>query len=76
MSADRQKSELGGLGLLGIGIFNVLCIAAGLGIGWLVDRGTGSGPVFTVIGLFGGVVLGIAGSWLQFRQYLKSDGSG
>jgi len=76
MNADRQQSQLGALGLLGIGIFNVLCIGAGLGLGWLVDRGTGDSPVFTVVGLFGGVVLGVLGSWLQLRQYLKSDGSG
>ena len=75
MTTDRQRSTLGGFELLGIGIFNALCLAAGLGLGWFVDREIGSSPVCTVIGLFVGLGAGAVGTWMQLKRYIGDDRS-
>jgi hypothetical protein len=75
MTTDRQRSNLGGFELLGIGIFNALCLAAGLGLGWFADREIGSSPVCTVVGLFVGLGAGAVGTWMQLKRYIDVDRS-
>jgi hypothetical protein len=41
MTSDRPRADLGGFELLGLGIFNSLCLAAGLGLGWFAGLGAG-----------------------------------
>jgi F0F1-type ATP synthase assembly protein I len=75
MTSDRQRPELGGLELLGIGVFNALCVAAGLGLGWFADYEIGSKPLCTVAGLFAGLIAGVVGTWAQLKRYVDTDRS-
>lgn len=58
--------------LLGLGAAVAGTIVAGLGLGWLVDRLVGTGPVFLLLGLLLGVVVAVYYSFVQFRSYLKT----
>jgi F0F1-type ATP synthase assembly protein I len=40
-------------------------------VGWLVDRQLHTIPIFTVIGLVAGVVLGAAATYKEVRRYLR-----
>ena len=75
MTSDRPRADLGGFELLGLGIFNSLCLAAGLGLGWFADRQLGSSPVCTVIGLVAGLGAGVVGTWVQLKKYIDIDRS-
>jgi hypothetical protein len=75
MTSDRQPSELGGLELLGLGVFNALCVAAGLGLGWFADREIGSTPTCTIVGLLVGVLAGVVGTWVQLKRFFDADRS-
>ncbi len=58
--------------LLVMGIASGLMVAAGLVIGWLLDSGLDTSPIFVFVGL----VLGLAGAafytYFKFRTYLKN----
>jgi len=75
MSPDRRQSELGGLELLGLGVFNALCVAGGLGLGWFADREIGSHPIGTIVGLLAGLGAGVVGTWAQLKRYIDADRS-
>jgi hypothetical protein len=75
MTAERERPELGGLELLGIGAFDALCIAAGFGLGLFADREIGSSPVCTIIGLIAGLCAGVVGTWVQLKKYVEGDRS-
>lgn len=57
--------------LAGIGGFNAVCWLTGFGIGWLVDSQLHTAPVFIVIGLVAGVVLGALATYKEVRKYLN-----
>jgi F0F1-type ATP synthase assembly protein I len=75
MTTDRQRPALGGIELLGLGIFNGVCLAAGLALGWFADREFGSSPICTIIGLLAGLVAGVVGTWVQLKRYIDADRS-
>lgn len=56
--------------LLGLGTMSALFMAVGIGLGWLVDHWLHSTPLFTIIGVFVGLVIGGALSWGKIRMYL------
>ncbi|RTL65515.1 MAG: AtpZ/AtpI family protein [Pseudonocardiaceae bacterium] len=58
--------ELGDL--LSMGLTIALCVMAGFGLGWLVDRPFGTFPVFAFVGLFLGVA---AAAGLVYRQFKR-----
>jgi F0F1-type ATP synthase assembly protein I len=59
-----------GLGdLLSMGVTLALCVVAGFGLGWLVDRGTGTFPVFAMVGLLLGVVMASVYVYKLFKRY-------
>ncbi len=58
--------------LVGLGAFNVGCVVGGLALGWFVDDRVDSTPVFTLVGLAFGIALGVWGSWLRIRMFLRS----
>jgi F0F1-type ATP synthase assembly protein I len=59
-----------GLGdLLSMGVTLALCVAAGFGLGWLVDSATGTFPAFALIGLFVGVVMASLYVYKLFKRY-------
>ncbi|MHB2023959.1 MAG: AtpZ/AtpI family protein [Mycobacteriales bacterium] len=49
---------------------SALFMAVGIGLGWLVDHWLHSTPLFTIIGVFVGLVIGGALSWGKIRMYL------
>lgn len=57
-SSERRRR--GGVALVGIiGSYVALCIAVGLGLGWVLDRVLGTSPLF----LIAGVVIGFSFSF-------------
>ena len=59
--------ELGDL--LSMGVTLAICVLAGFGLGWLVDRATGTFPLIAMIGLALGVVLAALYVVKQFKRY-------
>jgi F0F1-type ATP synthase assembly protein I len=58
--------------LLGMGAVIAVELLVGLGLGWLVDKLLGTGPVFLLIGLVLGVVGAVCYTVVEFRKYLKT----
>ena len=57
--------------LLGLGITNAACLAAGLGAGWAVDSYLDTTPAFIFVGIIAGVVAGAAATYAEVRKYLR-----
>jgi F0F1-type ATP synthase assembly protein I len=70
MADDDDRSTLGVWDLVGLGGFMVACVVVGFLIGWFVDGALDSLPVFTLLGLAGGITVGGVGSWLRIKQFL------
>ena len=58
--------------LLGMGAVVAVELLVGLGVGWLVDKLLGTGPVFLFIGLVLGIVAAVGYTVVEFRKYLKN----
>ncbi len=58
--------------LLGMGAVVAVELLVGLGLGWLVDKLLGTGPVFLFIGLVLGIVAAVGYTVVEFRKYLKN----
>jgi hypothetical protein len=71
-SHDEGDSGLRIRDLVGLGGLVVGCVVAGLFLGWLVDDRLSTAPVFTLVGLAGGIATGVWGSWLRIRLFLRS----
>lgn len=71
MNDDRAKPTLDVWTLLGIGGYNVACLLVGMGVGWLIDSQMDTTPAFMMVGLAGGIGLGVAGTWLRIRPFLR-----
>jgi F0F1-type ATP synthase assembly protein I len=56
---------------LGLGTLIALCLAAGFGLGWLVDDRLRTTPVFTFVGLTLGIVLAVSVTAREVRNYLR-----
>jgi F0F1-type ATP synthase assembly protein I len=50
-------------------MLNALCLAVGLGGGWLADRALGTLPLFMLVGMVLGVVAGALGTRAELRRY-------
>jgi F0F1-type ATP synthase assembly protein I len=60
-----------GLGdLLSMGVTLATCVAAGFGLGWLVDLWLDTFPAFALVGLGFGVVAAVLYVARMFRTYL------
>jgi F0F1-type ATP synthase assembly protein I len=46
-------------------------VVVGLVLGLLADHAAGSSPVWTLVGIFAGIVAGGVGFWLRVRSVLK-----
>ena len=57
--------------LVGIGSYNVGCLLAGFGLGWFCDDRLGTTPVLTLVGLACGIAIGVVGTWLRVRGFLR-----
>lgn len=58
--------------LIGIGWIIVICLLLGVVGGTQLDKAIDTGKLFTVIGLFVGLFLGLWGGWLQLREVLDA----
>jgi hypothetical protein len=54
--------------LMGLGWYFVLVIVGGIGGGVLVDSWLDTDPIFTLIGLFGGLVLAFWGGYFMLME--------
>jgi F0F1-type ATP synthase assembly protein I len=57
--------------LLGLGLATACCVVAGMALGWFLDRQLGTAPVFILLGLASGIVLGVFGTIIEVRRHLN-----
>lgn len=70
-----NQTPLRTLGMFGsIGLQLAIWIVAGLGIGRWLDRVMGTAPIFLIIGIISGLLLGIIGMTALIKRFL-GDGS-
>ncbi|MDQ1688187.1 MAG: putative F0F1-ATPase subunit Ca2+/Mg2+ transporter [Frankiaceae bacterium] len=67
----QPRPQLTGLGLAGMGLAVACCLVAGMALGWFLDHQLGTAPVFVLVGMASGIVLGVLGSYRQMRRYLS-----
>lgn len=65
-------NELRGRDLLGLGGLLAGAVVAGLVLGLLLDDATGRSPVFTLLGVFLGIVSGSVGFYVRVRAALRA----
>jgi F0F1-type ATP synthase assembly protein I len=68
---NGEANSLRGRDLIGLGGLLVGAVVAGLVIGLLLDNAAGTSPVFTLLGVFLGIVAGGVGFWLRVRTALR-----
>ncbi len=62
--------------LMGLGWYFALSIVGGIGGGLLVDSWLGTEPIFTLVGLLGGLLLAFFGGYLLLMEAIgKGRGS-
>ncbi len=76
MGRDHSGDTLGLGDVLTIGSFNLVCVLGGFGLGWWADSSTGRTPVLTLLGLAAGVAVGVGGTWLRLRPFLRDGVAG
>ena len=59
--------------LLGIGWYIAMCISGGAALGLWVDNVYGTSPIFTLFGVFLGVMLGMFGMILMLKLVLTDE---
>jgi F0F1-type ATP synthase assembly protein I len=70
-SSDPPSAGLRGRDLLGLGGLLVGAVVGGLVIGLLVDQAAGTSPVFVLVGMAVGIVLGGIAFWARVRAALR-----
>jgi F0F1-type ATP synthase assembly protein I len=69
-----MNTESQGPGIMvfaGLGMFNAVCLLAGLAGGWFVDHALHTLPLFMLVGLVLGIVVGAFTSRRQLKQYSR-----
>lgn len=66
---DRPSLSLSTLA--GLGLANAFCVVIGLLLGRYLDGRFDTAPVFVLVGLGLGLVLGAVGSFVEIRRYLQ-----
>jgi F0F1-type ATP synthase assembly protein I len=69
--ADEPGRSLDWSALLGMGTVVAAQLAAGIGLGWLVDWLAGTTPIFVLIGVLLGIAAAVSYTVVEFRKYLK-----
>ncbi|MCW2753360.1 MAG: hypothetical protein JWQ32_771 [Marmoricola sp.] len=71
MADDVPGQGLRGRDLIGLGGLLAGAVIGGLVIGLFIDDRAGTEPVFTLIGVFSGIVAGGVGFWVRVRSALR-----
>ncbi len=71
MADERSDNSLRGRDLVGLGGLLVGAVVACTALGLVVDDQAGTSPVFTMLGVGLGIVLGGLGFWLRVRAALR-----
>jgi len=69
--ADDATNGLRGRDLIGLGGMLAGAVIAGLVLGLVIDDRAGTSPVFTLIGVFLGILAGSAGFVVRVRAALR-----
>lgn len=64
--------SLGWTQLLGMGTVIAAQLAAGVGLGFLVDALAGTAPIFTLVGVLLGIAGAVGYTVMEFRKYLRT----
>ena len=59
----------GPMAYAGIGMLNAICLLGGGALGWLIDHSLGTLPLFLLLGLVVGIVVGALGTRAELRRY-------
>jgi len=68
-STDSPARMMGLMGTLGIEI--TAFIIGGVYLGRYLDRHFGTDPAFLIVGIFGGMIVGIASALFTLRSFIK-----
>jgi F0F1-type ATP synthase assembly protein I len=68
---NGTENSLGGRDLAELGGLLVGAVVGGLVLGLLLDHVAGTSPVFTLIGIFLGIVCASVGFWVRVRAALR-----
>ena len=71
MGEERTPTGLRGRDLIGLGGILVAGVVGGLVIGLLVDSAAGTSPLWTLVGIAVGVLLGVAAFVVRVRDALR-----
>jgi F0F1-type ATP synthase assembly protein I len=71
MVDEHSDNNLRGRDLVGLGGLLAGAVVAGMVIGLLVDKGAGTSPAFTLVGIAAGIVVGCVAFWLRVRAALR-----
>jgi F0F1-type ATP synthase assembly protein I len=71
MADGQPDPSLRGRDLAGLGGMLTGAVVVGLVLGLLADHAADSSPVWTLVGIFTGMVAGGIGFWLRVRSVLK-----
>jgi F0F1-type ATP synthase assembly protein I len=71
MSDDDADNALRRRDLIGLGGLLVASVVAGLVLGLVLDNVLGTEPVFSLVGIFAGIVVGAVAFWLKVRDALR-----
>ena len=71
MADGQPDGGLRGRDLVGLGGMLAGAVVLGLVVGLLVDHALGSSPVWTLVGIFLGILAGAGGVWVRVRGALK-----
>jgi F0F1-type ATP synthase assembly protein I len=71
MGEQRTPTGLRGRDLIGLGGILVAGVVGGLVIGLLVDSAAGTAPLWTLVGIALGILLGVAAFVVRVRDALR-----
>ena len=64
-----EKERPGIMAFAGLGLMNAICVGGGLVGGWFVDKALGTLPLFLMIGLVLGVLVGALATRSEIKRY-------
>jgi F0F1-type ATP synthase assembly protein I len=71
MADGQPDPSLRGRDLAGLGGMLTGAVVVGLVLGLLADHAADSSPLWTMVGIFAGILAGGVGFWLRVRSVLK-----